>query len=132
MIKDYIGAHPDHPVAEALAVMAAHGLRALPVVDNDNRFLGVISENKLLGLVLPSRERASHARVVRAMLSNIVGSFGGKPLNGPLSAEDLEYTLLVAAMDAETFAGRRAALDPARTVLFVGDRENVHRTAIDA
>jgi len=132
MIKDYIGAHPDHPVAEALAVMAARGLRALPVVDNDRRFLGVISENKLLGLVLPSRERASHARVVRATLSNIVGSFGGKPLDGPLSEEDFEYTLLVAAMDAETFAGRLAALDPARTVLFVGDRENVHRTAIDA
>ena len=132
MIKDCIAAHPDHPVAEALAVMSARGLRALPVVDNDNRFLGVISENKLLGLVLPSRERASHARVVRATLSNIVDTFGGKALTGPLSEEDVEYTLLVAAMDADTFAGRLATMDPARTVLFVGDRENVHHAAIEA
>lgn len=132
MITDYVAAHPDHPVAEALAVMSARGLRALPVVDDGQRFLGVISEHKLLGLVLPSRESAARARVVRATLPNIVETFGGKVLAGPLPGDDVEYTLVVAAMDADTFAGRLAAMDPSRAVLFVGDRENVHRTGIAA
>jgi manganese-dependent inorganic pyrophosphatase len=132
MIKDYVAAHPDRPVAEALSVMAERGLRALPVVDEEKRFLGVISENKLLGLVLPSRERAAQARVVRATLANVVAAFGGESLTGELSEDDAEYTLVVAAMDAETFASRLAGMDPARTVLFVGDRDNVQRAGIGA
>jgi manganese-dependent inorganic pyrophosphatase len=132
MITDYVSAHPDRPVAEALAAMAARGLRALPVIDEDRRFHGVISENRLLGLVLASRERAAQARVVRAALSNIVETFGGTTLTGPADRADVEYTLVVAAMDADTFAGRLANMDPARTVLFVGDRDNVQRAAIAA
>jgi manganese-dependent inorganic pyrophosphatase len=132
MITDYVSAHPDRPVAEALAAMAARGLRALPVIDEDGRFHGVISENRLLGLVLASRERAAQARVVRAALSNIVETFGGTTLTGPADRADMEYTLVVAAMDADTFAGRLAKMDPARTVLFVGDRDNVQRAAIAA
>ena len=132
MITDYVGAHPDRPVAEALAAMAARGLRALPVVDEDRRFHGVISENRLLGLVIASREHAAQARVVRATLSNIVETFGGTMLTGPADRADVEYTLVVAAMDADTFAGRLANMDPARTVLFVGDRDNVQRAAIAA
>jgi manganese-dependent inorganic pyrophosphatase len=132
MITDYLSVHPDRPVAEALATMVTHGLRALPVVDKDRRSLGVISENKLLGLVLPSRERAAQARQVRATLSGIVETIGGQPLTGPPDREDLEYTLLVAAMDVDTFAGRLAKMDPARVVLFVGVREDVLRVAISA
>jgi len=69
---------------------------------------------------------------VRATLPNIVETFGGKVLAGPLPGDDVEYTLVVAAMDADTFAGRLATMDPARTVLFVGDRENVQRAGIAA
>lgn len=132
MVTDYISAHPERPVAEAFAVMSTRGLRALPVVGDDRRFYGVISENKLLGLVVPSRERASQARVVRATLANIVETIGGSILIGAPSDENAEYALVVAAMDADTFAGRLAGMDPVHTVLFVGDRENVHRMAIAA
>lgn len=132
MVTDCITAHSERPVADALAVMAARGLRALPVIDDNRRFLGVISENKLLGLVVPSRERAAQARVVRATLANIVETLGGTLLVGSSADEDTDHTLVVAAMDAGTFAQRLAGLDAAHTVLFVGDRENVHRTAMAA
>lgn len=132
MVTDYISAHPERPVAEALTVMAARGLRALPVVGNDRHFHGVISENRLLGLVVPSRERAAQARVVRATLANIVETLGGSILVGAPFDEEAEYALVVAAMDADTFAGRLAAMDPAHTVLFVGDRKNVHHMAVEA
>lgn len=132
MVTDYLSAHPDQPVAEALATMVARDLRALPVIDAERHYLGVISENKLLRLVLPSRERASQARIVRATLSGIVGTFGGTPLNGPLPEEEEEHTLVVAAMDVATFAGRLHDADPARTVVFVGDRANVQRAAVAA
>ena len=131
MIKDYIAIRPDQPIAEALALMSSNRLRALPVVDSDRRFHGTISESTLLGLVMPSREAAQTAREVRASLANIAGTFEGRSLTGPLPDDEQNYALVVAAMDADTFAGRLKNLQPSRTVLFVGDRENVHRTALD-
>ena len=110
--------------------MSSKRLRALPVVDEDLRFHGTISANKLLGLVMPSRQTARHAREVLASLANIAGTFEGRSLTGALSSTEETYALVVAAMDADTFAGRLRNLEPARTVLFVGDRENVHRTAL--
>ena len=130
MITEYFSAHPDRPVAEALAIMASRGLRALPVVDDDRRFHGVISENKLLGMVLPSRESAALARIVHASLANIAGTFTGTAVCGRLDGTDEDYALVVAAMDVETFAGRLGRHEPARTIVFVGDREDIHRVAI--
>lgn len=131
MIGDYIAIRPDQPIAEALALMSTNRLRSLPVVDEKGNFHGAISENTLLGLVMPSRDAAQRAREALASLANIAGTFEGRSLTGPLSGDEQNYALVVAAMDAGTFAGRLKNLEPARTVLFVGDRENVHRTALE-
>jgi manganese-dependent inorganic pyrophosphatase len=132
MITDYVAAHPDRPVAEALAAMSGKGLRALPVVDEEKRFHGSLSENKLLGLVMPSREAAAQAREVLASLANIAATFEGSSLNGPLPSAEQNHVLVVAAMNAATFEGRLRNLDPSRAVIFVGDREDVQRLAIAA
>ena len=131
MIREYIAIRPDQPIAEALVLMSSKRLRALPVVDEHGHFHGAISENTLLGLVMPSRDAAQRAREVLASLANIAGTFEGRSLTGPLSGDEQNYALVVAAMDAGTFAGRLKNLEPARTVLFVGDRDNVHRTALE-
>ena len=130
MVKDYLYAHPDQPVIESLARLSEHRLRALPVVDDDHRFHGVISENKILGLLMPPRAAAQRAREVRATLDNIAATFAGVSLTGPLPAGEENYSLVVAAMDSDTFMARLATMDPPRTVLFSGDRENVQRAAI--
>ena len=130
MVTDFVAADPDRPVAEALASMMARRLRSLPVVDAAGKFLGVISESKLLGLVLPSHESAPRAREVRASLANIAKTFEGEPLNGPLSPHEEDYSLVVAAMRIETFVERMHHMETHRTVLFIGDRENVQIEAI--
>ena len=132
MISGYISAHPDHPVAEALALMSAKGLRALPVVDDESRFHGSLSENKLLGLVMPSRDSAHQAREVLANLANIAATFEGESLTGPLPATEQDHILVVASMDAATFEERLRNLEPSRAVIFVGDRDDVQRLAIAA
>lgn len=131
MIRDYVAIRPDQPIAEALALMSSKGLRALPVVDGQHRFHGTISENKLLGLVMPSREVAQRAREVLASLANIAATFEGRSLTGSLSGDEENYALVVAAMDAATLPGRLAYLEPARTIIFVGDRADVHRVALE-
>jgi manganese-dependent inorganic pyrophosphatase len=132
MVTDYVCAHPDRPVAEALVRMTARGLRALPVVDGNRCFHGVISENKLLGNLLPSREGAPHAREVRASLRNIAATLDGRAVAGDLCGEDRDYSLVVAAMSVESLPARLEAYDPGRVVLFVGDRENVQLLAAES
>ena len=132
MITGYISTHPDQPVAEALALMSAKGLRALPVVDDERRFHGSLSENKLLGLVMPSRASAHQAREVLASLANIAATFEGESLTGPLPAAEQDHILVVATMDAATFEERLRNLEPSRAVIFVGDRDDVQRLAIAA
>ena len=132
MIRDYVSVSPDCPVGEALELLREHRLRALPVVGADRRFRGVLSENKLLDLFLPPRDAAAHAREVRVSPANVASELGGQLLAGELSPNEQIYTLMVAAMDGATFVGRLARTDPVRTILFVGDREDVQRAAIVA
>ena len=42
--KDVVTVHPDEDLSEALKLMAAHQVRRLPVVDDDNRLVGVVSQ----------------------------------------------------------------------------------------
>lgn len=130
MITDYVSARLDRPVAESLAQMSTLRLRALPVVDDERRFRGVVSENKLLERVLPAPESASLARNVTASLANIAETFVGISCTGPLCEKEQEYSLVVAAMRIETFVERMETMDRRRTVLFIGDRENVQLEAI--
>jgi CBS domain-containing protein len=42
--KDVIAVRPDDDLSEALKLMASHQVRRLPVVDDDNRLVGVLAQ----------------------------------------------------------------------------------------
>jgi len=44
MTRDVVTCHPEDDLQKALDSMSKHQLRRLPVVDNDNRILGIISQ----------------------------------------------------------------------------------------
>jgi len=48
MVRDVVTAHPDMKVSEAIELLAEHDVSALPVVDDDDRVVGVISEADLV------------------------------------------------------------------------------------
>jgi CBS domain-containing protein len=48
MVRDVVTAKPDDPVADAVRPLADHDVSALPVVDNNENVVGVISEADLL------------------------------------------------------------------------------------
>jgi CBS domain-containing membrane protein len=47
MTRDPVTLRPDHPVAQALSEMCAGGFRHLPVVDAEQRMVGLISDRDL-------------------------------------------------------------------------------------
>lgn len=48
MVRDVVTARPDMSVAEAVELLAEHDVNALPVVDDDDRVVGVVSEADLV------------------------------------------------------------------------------------
>ena len=68
--RDVVAVRPDEDLSEALRIMASHQIRRLPVVDDDNRLIGVLAQ---ADVALEAKEKA-----VGEMVEGI-----SKPPEGP-------------------------------------------------
>jgi len=132
MEKRVISVGADSPVYDALQLIDKKRLRGLPVVDENNRCLGLLSAFMVSHHLFPPREEAGSTRLVTASLADIVTTFGGALVSGSLSAEPEEQFLMVGAMAQDSFAPRLAKYKKRNVVLFVGDRPHIQQMAIDA
>ncbi len=132
MQRRVISVRKDSPVYDALQLIDKKQMRGLPVVDEANRCLGLLSAFKVSHHLFPSREEAGNARVVIASLADIATTFGGGLITGSLSAESAELFLMVGAMAQNSFAPRLGRYIDEKVVLFVGDRPHIQQMAIDA
>jgi len=127
-----ISVRADSPVYDALQLIDKMQMRGLPVVDESNRCLGLLSAFKVSHHLFPSREEAGNARVVTASLADIVTTFGGALVTGSLTSESVELFLMVGAMARKSFAPRLGRYIDKNVVLFVGDRPHIQAMAIAA
>lgn len=127
-----ISVREDSPVYDALQLIDKKRMRGLPVVDDGNRCLGLLSAFKVNHYLFPPREEADSARVVTASLADIVTTFGGALLTGSLSAHPEELLLVVGAMAAESFIPRLQHRPARKIIVFVGDRPEIQKLAIQA
>jgi manganese-dependent inorganic pyrophosphatase len=132
MRRDAIYVKADVAIYDAIQLMAEKELRGLPVIDNENRCLGLLSAFKLCHYLFPSREEAANARIVEASLAGIVKTFAGTVISGEVSTEAAETLLMVGAMDLGTFTQRVQRQKDKKIVLFVGDREHIQMAAIES
>lgn len=120
----------DTPVYDAIHVIDQKRLRGLPVVDQENRCLGLLSAYKITHYLFPSRDEASKARIVKASIADIVATFGGALITGTLETEPMEQLLMVGAMAQDSFIPRLQRYRDKRVILFVGDRPHIQELAI--
>ncbi len=127
-----ISVRADSPVYDALQLIDQKRLRGLPVVDDQNRCLGLLSAFMVSHHLFPPREEAGSTRIVTASLADIVTTFGGALVTGSLSAKTEEQFLMVGAMAQDSFFPRLKRYSDRNVVLFVGDRPHIQEMAIDA
>ncbi|MEI8342609.1 MAG: putative manganese-dependent inorganic diphosphatase, partial [Verrucomicrobiota bacterium] len=132
MNREVISVSADSAVYKAIQLIDQKRLRGLPVIDGENRFLGLLSAFKISHHLFPPREEASNARVILASLAGIVETFAGQLLCGTLHAETTEHLLLVGAMNYDTFGDSLQRYEGRQIVLVVGDRSEIQTRAIDA
>lgn len=132
MEQNVVCAMRNEPVYEAFARIGEKKFRGLPVIDEDNHCLGLISSFKITRHLFPPRELVERSREVHASLESIRKTIGAEYLAGAVDNTIRNHVLVVVAMQTDSFGKRLGALELDRTILVVGDRRNIQRMAIKA
>lgn len=132
MSHEVISVRPGASVYDAIQLIDGQQLRGLPVVDEQQHCLGLLSAFKVSSHLFPSREQAAQTRVIVASLESIVEAFGGRVVAGELPSDLTEQILMVGAMTVESFSSRLQRQRPDQIVLFVGDRDDIQMRAVEA
>jgi len=107
-------------------------MRGLPVVDSENRCLGLLSGWKVSQYLFPQREDTDSWREIFGSLGDIVGAFEGQFLAGEPDEQQNKVVFMVAAMSRASFGQRLERHQSDRVIVFVGDREEIQADAISA
>ncbi len=130
MQRDVISVHHETSLYDSLALLEKERLRALPVLDEEQRFMGLLSYQKISQYLFPPREESGRAREVHASLDSMVRTFQGRSLTGDLCVERSALKLMVGAMGQDAFNERLQSYQAESLVVFVGDRTNIQWKAI--
>ncbi|PLX95817.1 MAG: inorganic diphosphatase [Desulfuromonas sp.] len=121
---------PDAPLSEALQLFHQHNIRLLPVVDATGAGEGMLVLKRLSDRFLVPSEVTSMRQVLTSPAA-LARALKAKVLHQVEEKEVAELDLYVGAMASSTFADKMADVDPRRTILITGDRENVQRLGVE-
>jgi manganese-dependent inorganic pyrophosphatase len=122
----------DSSIYQSMNSIEKKRIRGLPVVDADNRCLGLLSAWKVSQYLFPHREEAPTSRELFGSIADIVHSFDGEFVAGGPDDTRKKVTLMVAAMSQASFGERLRSSHAEEVILFVGDRDEIQLDAIDA
>lgn len=124
-----IVAGPQMPLKDALRLFHAHQIRVLPVVDSENKPIGIVSLLKLSEKYLVAG--TDRRRVVDATLRSIAACLDGTFLVGSPSDEQEHLHLFVGAMAEESFFERIEGYDLSSLMVVTGNRPTIQEAAIE-
>ncbi len=120
----------DSSIYHAMNWIEQQPIRGLPVVDAEDRCLGLLSGWKVSQYLFPQREEVRGSREIFASIADIVQSFDGEFIAGAPKEERHKVILMVAAMSLSSFGERQRKVRPEETIVFVSDREDIQLEAI--
>ncbi len=130
MQTNVVSVEPDTTIAQAMAMMDASNLRALPVLNPNRTCAGQISLFKISRTIFPAADGAADSRRLRTSLGGLAHTLGGSFEFGVRPLDEEELMMIIGAMSVESFGQRMARRDPANVVVIVGDRWDIQNLAI--
>ena len=124
MTEKVVMTRSDSTIYEAGKLMMESGVRNLPVVDENEKLVGLVTERRFARVFLGEISRLSFEDNP-PRVSDVVRTLGGKLLTGKPD-ERMKGRVFIAAMSDETVKERLEE----GSVLVVGDREEVIETAV--
>jgi manganese-dependent inorganic pyrophosphatase len=112
--------------------MNEHGIRAIPVLDQDDRIVGIVTLLDLLELMLHGGVDPVQSREVRSTLNNVVSVLGGTFQHAVDPDQVDDFVLTVGAMSAEGFTARMKQFPAERLLIVSGDRPTIQLPAVES
>ena len=129
--RDVIFARPDEVFFEVYRRMDSVGARSIPVVDDDEKVVGVVGLLDLLELVLHSGVDPTSARKVSTNLNKIVSVLGGSFQHSVRPDDDEDLIVSVGAMSANGFTTHIKQFPAGELVVVSGDRPTIQLPALE-
>jgi manganese-dependent inorganic pyrophosphatase len=124
-----IVAHYAMTLKDALELFHKHSIRVLPVVDNNQSLMGIVSLLKLSEKYLVAG--TDRKRGVDASLRSLADCLGGTFLAGTPADELEHFHLFIGAMLEASFLSRIEGYDPASLMIMTGDRRSIQQLAVE-
>ncbi len=111
--------------------MKEHGLRAIPILDNDDRVVGIVTLLDLLELVFQGGVDPVHSREVSSNLNKVASVLGGTSLHSVDPDRTDDFVVLVGAMSSTGFTERMKEFPAERLLVVCGDRSAIQLPALE-
>ncbi|MEM1059995.1 MAG: putative manganese-dependent inorganic diphosphatase [Verrucomicrobiota bacterium] len=131
MSRQTITAREDESLFSAFNRLRDSHHHSMPVLSREGRFLGLVSMQKLVDVLLPSSVDASATRQVESNLQRIALVTAGHFAHAHETDREENFILTVGASSAKTFADRLPIYPPERLIVVTGDRPTVQEPAIE-
>ncbi len=126
-------AKPGDTVLRAYRRMMENGYRSLPVTDDQNRLIGLLSLSDLLELLIPPLNENETAREVTTTTENIAHILGAEIVHlTDKCAEETDYLMMVAGSSEPVMQDRIETMPSDQLMIITGDRAGVQLHAVEA
>ena len=129
--RDPITATKGDVFFEVYQRMLDHGVRAIPVLDEEHNVTGIVTLLDLLQLMLRGGVDPIKSREVRTTLDKVVEVIGGSYQHSVDTGRVDELVVTVGAMSADGFTSRVRAFPSERLLVVSGDRPTIQLPAIE-
>ncbi len=130
MQRDIMSVSPDAIAADAVQMMDERNIRILPVLDDEKRCRGLLSLFKLTKFLFPAANRLVDSRRVFSSLNNLAKTLHGQLIASVEPDREEELIMLIGAMSVESFVRRLKTFAREKTIIIVGDRQDIQYAAI--
>ncbi len=121
----------EEPLLSSTELMQKERIRIIPVVNPDETFAGMITLFSLTDHLLNVTAPVASLKAVLTM-QNLLNALQGELVSGEITEASFEAEFLVGVSGAYSFGKEVEERDPADTILFTADRDDIIRTAIEA
>jgi manganese-dependent inorganic pyrophosphatase len=121
----------DEPFLEIYRRMQKNGIRNLPILNADNKIIGMLPLLNLLQLLIPDREDLGEHRKVNTSLSRMRNVLQGTFQHQVKSNNDETLSIIIGAMSADAFTEHLHKFPAESALVVAGDRPTVQKPAID-
>jgi len=123
--------HADTPLWSALALLGEGGGEALPIVDSEGRYRSLLHYGSFAQNII-ARINPRKKAVIPTSVGHLIKTIKAQAVVTFDEGEVFKANMIVAANQTESVRAVLEAESAANKVLLVGDREDVHRLAIEA